>query len=247
MSDDSLVIALPSKGRLMDQSIELFAGLGFTIRKTGHERGYRGHVEEDEAITIAFLSANEIAHELRLGRVHLGITGEDLVREHIADADERVVFLQKLGFGHADVVVAVPTSWIDVDAVGNLEEVAAQFRRVHGRRMRVATKYVNIAGRFFAGAGFSSYRIVGSLGATEGAPASGTAELVVDITSTGATLEANHLKILRDGVILASEATLVASNAADWSAVALDARERIGRRLAEQLTRGTSAPPAQAG
>jgi ATP phosphoribosyltransferase len=247
MSDDNLVIALPSKGRLMDQSIELFGNLGFTIKKTGHERGYRGHVEEDEAIDVAFLSASEIAHELRLGRVHIGITGEDLVRENIADADEQVSFMQKLGFGHADVVVAVPTSWLDVESIGDLEEAAAQFRRTHGRRLRVATKYVNLAGRFFAEQGFASYRIVGSLGATEGAPIAGTAELIVDITSTGATLVANHLKILPDGVILRSEANLVASNTAEWSARALAARERLVRRLADFAARkaaGGTPPPA---
>ena len=124
----------------------------------------------------------------RLGRVHLGVTGEDLVRENIADADERVRFVSKLGFGHADVVVAVPKSWLDVDSIHDLEEVAAQFRRMHARRLRLATKYVNITGRFFANFGFSGYRVVGSLGATEGTPASGNADLIVDITSTGTTL-----------------------------------------------------------
>ena len=234
---DRLVLALPSKGRLMDDAIELFAKLGVTIKKSGHERGYRGFVEEFDDIEIAFLSASEIAYNLRQGRVHMGVTGEDLVRENIPDADKHVSFVCKLGFGHADVVVAVPESWLDVEMVCDLEEVAAQFRRVHGHRLRVATKYLNIAGRFFASHDFVGYRIVGSLGATEGAPASGSAELIVDITSTGATLVANHLKVLQDGVILKSEANLISSNKADWTEAAEIARLRIENSLTRHFSK----------
>jgi ATP phosphoribosyltransferase len=232
MSDEQLILALPSKGRLMDKTIELFASIGMTIRKTGHERGYRGIVEEFEDVDVAFLSANEIAHDLRSGRVHLGVTGEDLVRENIADHFNRVTFIKALGFGQADVVVAVPESWLDVETVADLEDVAAQFQRIHGRRLQVATKYVNLTGRFFARNGFFGYRIVGSLGATEGAPASGSADLIVDITSTGETLRANHLKILKDGVILKSEANLLASRAAEWSGTTISIRNKIEQRLA---------------
>ncbi len=240
MNDDKLILALPSKGRLMEKTIELFADLGMTIKKTGHERGYRGIVEEFEEIDIAFLSASEIAHDLRSGRIHLGVTGEDLVRETIADHRKRVTFIKPLGFGHADVIVAVPTCWLDVEKISDLEDVAAQFQKSHGRRLRVATKYVNLTGRFFARNGFFGYRIVGSLGATEGAPASGSADLIVDITSTGTTLVANHLKILRDGVILKSEANLVASRTADWSSATLATRSKIERLLADH----NSQPPA---
>jgi len=231
MSDEKLILALPSKGRLMDKSIELFASIGMTIKKTGHERGYRGIVEDFDDIDIAFLSASEIAHDLRSGRIHLGVTGEDLVRETIADHREQVTFIKPLGYGHADVIVAVPTCWLDVETVADLEEVAAQFQINHGHRLRVATKYTNLTGRFFARSGFFGYRIVGSLGATEGAPASGSADLIVDITSTGTTLVANNLKILRDGVILKSEANLVASRAADWTSAALAARHKIEHAL----------------
>ena len=113
-------------------------------------------------------------------------------------------FLAPLGFGRADVVVAVPDCWIDVVRMADLEDVAAQFARVHGRRLRVATKYLNLTRRFFASAGVAGYRIVESVGATEGTPAAGTAELIVDITTTGTTLAANHLKVLEDGLILCS-------------------------------------------
>ncbi len=234
MSEKTLILAVPSKGRLMEKTIEMFANIGMTIKKTGHERGYHGKVVEYEEIDVAFLSASEIAHDLRSGRIHLGVTGEDLVRETIADHHKRVTFIKPLGFGHADVIVAVPKSWLDVETVADLEDVAAQFQQNHGRRLRLATKYVNLTGRFFARNGFFGYRIVGSLGATEGAPASSSAELIVDITSTGETLVANHLKILKDGVILKSQANLVASRSANWSSAAIDVRNKIEQRILAQ-------------
>ena len=98
--------------------------------------------------------------------------------------------------------------------------------------MRVATKYVNLTRRFFAEHGVADYRIVESLGATEGAPAAGAAELIVDITTTGATLAANALKILDDGMILRSQATLVASLTAPWGPKARQAARAILARIA---------------
>ncbi|MBM3609334.1 MAG: ATP phosphoribosyltransferase, partial [Alphaproteobacteria bacterium] len=185
------------------------------------------------------LSASEIVSQLASGNAHLGVTGEDLVRETVADADARFELLSPLGFGHANVVVAVPKAWIDVRSMADLEDAASAFRaRRNGQRMRVATKYVNLTRRFFAANGVSDYRIVESLGATEGAPAAGQAELIVDITTTGATLEANALKVLDDGVMLRSEANLVASLTAGWSEKALaDARALLTRISAEEDAR----------
>ncbi len=232
MSDDRLILALPSKGRLMEKTLKLFADHGMTIKKTGHERGYRGIVEEYDDIDIAFLSASEIAQDLRSGRIHMGVTGEDLVRENIADHYNRVSFVKPLGFGQADVVVAVPQCWLDVQTIADLEEIAGSFQQNHGHRLRVASKYINLTRRFFTRSGFFGYRIVGSLGATEGAPASGNADLIVDITSSGETLRANHLKILTDGVILKSQASLVASHMADWSGNITETRQKIEQLLA---------------
>lgn len=214
---DRLILGVPSKGRLMEQTAEAFAGAGLTLRKTGNERGYRGEIVELPKVDVAFISASEIAWHLKTGRVHLGITGEDLVSEQMSDAATRVTFLKKLGFGNADVVVAVPDCWIDVRTMADLAEIALPFRRAHGRWYRVATKYVNLTRRFFAAKGLADYRIVESLGATEGTPAAGTAELIVDITTTGTTLAANGLRILDDGLVLRSEANLVASNSAAWT------------------------------
>lgn len=212
-----LVLAVPSKGRLMELTSAIFEKAGITLRKSGNERGYRGELDGVSGVEVMFVSASEIANALRTGDAHLGVTGEDLVREEITDADNRVVMLKPLGFGHADVVVAVPQCWIDVRRMAELDRIAATFRQTHHRRMRVATKYLNLTRRFFAEHGVTDYRIVESLGATEGTPAAGTAELIVDITSTGATLAANGLKILDDGVILRSQANLVASKSAAWT------------------------------
>ena len=168
MSANRLIIGVPSKGRLMEQTADYFAARGLAFAKVGHERGYRGAMAGLPDIEIAYLSASEIARHLQLGRIHLGVTGEDLIREHIPDADQRCEFLAKLGFGRADVVVAVPECWIDVSSIADLEEAADHFHRQHGRRLRVATKYMNLSRRFFAANGLTSYRLVESLGATEG-------------------------------------------------------------------------------
>ncbi len=208
----SIIIALPSKGRLKEESIAALERSGFRIALPDDERRYRATVEGRNDIEIAFLSASEIARELGQGSVDLGVTGEDLVQETIPDWEKRVAIGARLGFGHADVVVAVPEAWLDVDTMADLDDVAADFRQRHGRRLRIATKYWRMTQKFFSNQhGIQVYRIVESLGATEGAPAAGSADVIVDITSTGSTLRANRLKVLDDGVILRSQACLVQS------------------------------------
>jgi len=211
-----LILGVPSKGRLQDDTLAAFAGAGLELVRSGAARRYRGRITGVPGIEVAYLSAPEIAREIGAGAVHLGVTGRDQVEETVPDWQRRAAFAKPLGFGYCDVVVAVPEAWIDVDTMEDLDDVAADFRPRHGRRLTVATKYINLTRRFFAGHGIADYRIVESLGATEGAPASGAAELIVDITTTGTTLKANGLKILSDGVMLRSEAHLVASLAADW-------------------------------
>lgn len=227
MADPALVIAVPSKGRLKEQATELFERASLALRVKGHARGYRGQLTGLDDVEVEYTSAAEIVHQLKSGRVHLGITGEDLVRETLADVDATVEFLQPLGFGHADVVVAVPDCWLDVSRMADLEDVAAQFARAHGHRLRVASKYMNLTRRFFAAKGVTGYRIVESVGATEATPAMGTSELIVDITSTGTTLKANHLKILEDGLILQSQAHLLSARAGNWDARATALRDTI--------------------
>lgn len=240
MTTAPLVIAVPSKGRLQENTAAFFGRAGLTLAQGRGARDYRGRIAELEGVEIAYVSAGEIVGLLASGAAHMGVTGEDLLRESLVDADSKVELLAPLGFGHANVVVAVPQAWIDVKAMTDLEDVASAFRARRGTRMRVATKYVNLTRRFFAAKHVMDYRIVESLGATEGAPAAGAAELIVDITTTGATLAANALKILDDGVILRSEANLVASLSANWDAHAREtARGLLSRIAAEETARTT--------
>ncbi|MGR6431907.1 ATP phosphoribosyltransferase [Rhizobium sp. PAMB 3174] len=212
----TITIALPSKGRMKDDASAIFERAGMKIVAVGNDRSYRGRVEGWEDVEIAFLSASEISREVGNGTVDFGVTGEDLMREGIPAVDDKVEFCARLGFGHADVVVAVPEIWLDVDTMADLGDVAADFRARHHRRLTVATKYWRLTQQFFSRQhGIQLYRIVESLGATEGAPAAGQADIIVDITSTGSTLKANHLKVLSDGVILKSEACLVRARKAE--------------------------------
>lgn len=223
----TVTIALPSKGRMKDDAMAAFARAGFTVASIGSDRSYRGVVHELPEVEVAFLSASEIAREIGSGGVDFGITGEDLLRETIPDSETRVELCARLGFGHADVVVAVPEIWLDVDTMADLGDVAADFRHRHGRRLSIATKYWRLTRQFFSAKhGIQLYRIVESLGATEGAPASGAADVIVDITSTGSTLKANHLKVLSDGVMLRSQACLARGLKREHDGNALVARIR---------------------
>ncbi|MER8376786.1 ATP phosphoribosyltransferase [Mesorhizobium sp. M1406] len=207
-----ITLAIPSKGRLKEQALDVLAKAGLAVSLPGDERKYHAHVEGLDNVEVVFLSASEIAGEIGQGTVDLGITGEDLVRENLADWETRAEIVARLGFGSADVVVAVPDIWLDVDTMADLDDVAADFRQRHGRRLRIATKYWRLTQQFFSQKhGIQVYRIVESLGATEGAPAAGLADVIVDITTTGSTLRANHLKVLGDGLVLRSQACLVAS------------------------------------
>ena len=224
-----LIIALPSKGRLKEQVDAWFEDCGLTVQASGGARGYTAELKGLSGVQVRLLSAGDIAEALDVGEAHLGVTGEDLLRERGADIERRVRALRPLGFGRADLVVAAPKSWLDVDTMADLEDVAHDFLARTGRRMRVATKYLVQTRAFFARHGVADYRITESSGATEGAPASGAAELVVDITTTGATLAANGLKVISDGVILKSQAQLAASLTAAWSPDQLTEADRLLR------------------
>ena len=212
----ALKLALPSKGRLLDDTLKYFSEAGLTIRKTGNARAYAASASGIDGIEIAFLQAGEIPGVLGSGAVHLGVTGEDLIREKLPEGPDRTALVRALGYGRADLVVAVPQSWVDVETLSDLDDAAAAFRARHGFPMRVATKYLNLTRRHFREQGLANYRLVPSDGATEGAPSAGAAEIVVDITSSGETLSANHLKIIGGDPILRSEAQLRASIAAPW-------------------------------
>lgn len=247
---EPLIMAVPSKGRLKEQVEAWLADCGLKLSIAGGARGYMAELKGVSGVQVRLLSAGDIAEALDAGEVHLGITGEDLLRERSGVLEDKALLLRALGFGRADLVVAVPKSWIDVDTMADLEDVAHEFLSRTGRRMRVATKYLVQTRGFFARHGVADYRIAESGGATEGAPAAGAAELVVDITTTGATLVANGLKIVSDGVILKSQAQLTASLRASWSAEQLAAAEGLLRIVEARALAHESATlvwPAQEG
>ncbi len=210
----SLKLGVPSKGRLMDKTVEWFARRGIDLGRSGSDREYAGYVRGIDGVELVLLSAGEIPRELAAGRIHLGVTGTDLVREKLGQWDQQVEELAELGFGQADLVLAVPRCWVDVARLDDLDAVAAAFRARHGFRLRIATKYHRLVRDFLRENGVADYQLVDSQGATEGTIKNETAEAIADITSSGDTLRANHLKILEDGLILKSQATLYRSRPA---------------------------------
>ncbi|MDF2141301.1 ATP phosphoribosyltransferase [Paenirhodobacter sp. CAU 1674] len=213
----SIKLGVPSKGRLMEQTFEWFAARGVGLRRTGSDREYAGAVEGAAGVELVLLSAGEIPRELAAGRIHLGVTGSDLVRDKLADWSTQVAELALMGFGHADLIIAVPACWSDVDTLEDLDAAAHAFRAAHGHRLRIATKYHRLVREFLTREGVADYQLVDSQGATEGTVKNLTAEAIADITSSGETLRANHLKILSDGLIHQSQATLFAARHADWA------------------------------
>ena len=226
-------LGVPSKGRLMSDTFEWFGKRGITLSKGGSDREYLGRVDGIDGVEMVMLSAGEIPRELGAGRIHLGVTGTDLVREKLAAWDSQVEVVAEMGFGHADLILAVPAFWTDVVTPHDLDEVAAEFRARYGFRLRIATKYHRLVRQFLSDRGVADYQLVDSQGATEGTIKNETAEAVADITSTGETLRANHLRVLQDAVILASQATVFASKTApmaDGDVATLAAlRARLGQ------------------
>jgi ATP phosphoribosyltransferase len=216
-------LGLPSKGRLQQQCVDWFAERGLEIERAEGGREYSGWVKGADGVELVLLSASEIPRELAAGRIDVGITGEDVVREKIPVWDQKVRLAAKLGFGRADLIVAVPSVWVDVDTLHDFDAAAAAFRKRHGMRMRIATKYHNLSRAFFRDAGVADYQLVDSQGATEATPLNLAAEAIIDITSTGETLNANHLKILSDGLILKSEANLCVSKTSTASVTDIEA------------------------
>lgn len=209
-------LGLPSKGRLMEKTFDWFTKRGVTLTRTGSEREYSAAAMGFEGLELVLLSASEIPRELSAGRIHLGVTGSDLVREKLAMWNEKVSQVAQMGFGHADLIIAVPQAWVDVTTLDDLDAVAAAFRAKHGFRLRIATKYHRLVREHLRQSGVADYQLVDSQGATEGAIRHETAEAIADITSTGETLRANHLKILAGEPVHKSQAVLFKSRKAVW-------------------------------
>ena len=228
----TIKLGVPSKGRLMEKTFDWFGARGVSLQRTGSEREYAGTVDGIDGVSLILLSAGEIPRELASGRIHLGVTGTDLIQEKLARWDQLVAPVEELAFGQADLIIAVTQAWVDVDTLGDLDAAAAAFRAHHGFRLRIATKYHRLVRDYLRVAGVADYALIDSQGATEGTVKNETAEAIADITSSGETLRANHLKILSDGLILKSQATLWRSRTAELD----DKQRETLTSLLERLT-----------
>ena len=205
---DLITIGLPSKGRLKDKAISFFKNQGLKIIQSEKERNYFGTIENKTNIKIIFLHAKEIIQRLGDGTLDLGVSGLDLMKESDKNLQDKIYIQKKLEFGNANLVIAVPDDWIDVQTIADLEEVSFDIRSKRNTRLRVATKYPNLTNEFLNSKGVTQYKLISSLGATETYPFIGSSEIITDITSTGKTLDDNNLRVLKDGLILKSTACL---------------------------------------
>ncbi len=206
-----ITIGLPSKGRLKEDSINFFKKNNLEPTSSGGERNYFAQIESLPNFKIIYLHAKEIIQRLGDDTIDVGISGLDLLKESSTNLQKKIEVKKKLNFGVADVVIAVPNDWIDVQTIADLEEVSFDFRDKKNIRLRVATKYPNLTNNFLVSKGVTQYKLVPSLGATETYPFIGSSEIITDITSTGKTLKDNNLRILKDGFILNSRACLLIS------------------------------------
>ena len=206
--NELITIGLPSKGRLKDKAISFFNDRDLKILQNEKERNYFGTIENNPKIKIIFLHAKEIIQRLGDGTLDIGVSGLDLLKESDQNLQARINIQKKLDFGDANLVVAVPDDWIDVQTIADLEEVSFDIRSKRNSRLRVATKYPNLTNDFLISKGVTQYKIIPSLGATETYPFIGSSEIITDITSTGKTLADNNLRVLKDGLILNSTACL---------------------------------------
>ena len=203
-----ITIGLPSKGRLKSKAIAFFNDKGLKVLQNDKERNYFATIDNKPHIKIIYLHAKEIIQRLGDGTLDIGISGLDLLAESEKNLRDKINIKQKLDFGSANLVVAVPDDWIDVQTIADLEEVAFDIRSKRNTRLRVATKYPNLTNSFLISKGVTQYKLISSLGATETYPFIGSSEIITDITSTGKTLEDNSLRVLKDGLILKSSACL---------------------------------------
>ena len=211
MKKNILNIGIPSKGRLRKDVLNIFKKNKLNLISERGERDLLGSIKQKKNVKILYLHAREIIERLGDGSLDLGFSGFDLLKESEINIQKKINVIKKYDFGKATLVVAIPDPWIDVQTIADLEEIAFEFRDKKKKRLRVATKYPNLTREFLFSKGVTQFRLVESLGATEAYPFTGSAELITDISSTGETLKANNLRILKDGVILKSQACLMIS------------------------------------
>ena len=211
MTKNIINIGLPSKGRLKHDTINIFKKNKLNIYSEKGERDLFGYIKKIPNIKIIYLHARECIEQLSLGNIDIGFSGYDLFKESEVNVQNKILINKRYDYGKANLVLAIPDLWIDVQTLLDLDEVADEFKKKNKRLLRVSTKYPNLTRQFLYSKGVTQFQLVKSLGSTEIAPFTGTAEIVSDITSTGATLKANNLRILKDGEILKSQACLMIS------------------------------------
>ena len=211
MTKNIINIGLPSKGRLKHDTINIFKKNKLNIYSERGERDLFGYIKKIPNVKIIYLHARECIEQLSLGNIDIGFSGYDLFKESEINVQNKILINKRYDYGKANLVLAIPDLWIDVQTLLDLDEVADEFKKKKKKLLRVATKYPNLTRQFLYSKGVTQFQLVQSLGSTEVAPFTGTAEIISDITSTGATLKANNLRILKDGEILKSQACLMIS------------------------------------
>ena len=207
-------IGIPSKGRLRKDILKIFKKNKLNLISERGERDLLGSIKNFPNVKILYLHAREIVERLGDGSLDLGFSGYDLLKESEISIKKKINVIKKYNFGKATLVIAIPDPWIDVQTIADLEEIAFEFKDKKKKRLRVATKYPNLTREFLFSKGVTQFKIVSSLGATEAYPFTGSSEIISDITSTGETLRANNLRVLKDGIILKSEACMMISKSA---------------------------------
>ncbi len=201
MTKNIINIGLPSKGRLKNDTINIFKKNKLNIYSERGERDLFGYIKKIPNVKIIYLHARECIEQLSLGNIDIGFSGYDLFQESEVNVQNKISINKRYDYGKANLVLAIPDLWIDVQTLLDLDEVADEFKKKKRKLLRVATKYPNLTRQFLYSKGVTQFQLVKSLGSTEVAPFTGTAEIISDITSTGATLKANNLRILKDGEI----------------------------------------------
>jgi len=204
-------IGVPSKGRLKKDALKIFKNNKYNLVSERGERDYFAKVKNKANLEIIYLHAREIIERLGDKSLDIGFSGYDLLKEASINVQRNISVFKKYNFGNAKLVVAIPDKWIDVQTIADLEEISFEFNDKKKQRLRVATKYPNLTRDFLFSKGVTQFQLVQSLGSTEVSPFTGTAEIISDITSTGKTLKANNLRLLKDGEILKSQACLMIS------------------------------------
>ena len=204
-------IGIPSKGRLILGCVNIFKKKKLNIYSERGERDLFGSIKKLPNVKIIYLHAREIIERLADGSLDIGFSGYDLLKESEINIQKKISVQKKYNFGKANLVVAIPDEWIDVQTIADLEEIDFYFKDKKNKRLRVATKYPNLTREFLFSKGVTQFKLVNSLGATEIYPFTGSSEIITDITSTGETLKANNLRVLKDGLILRSQACMMVS------------------------------------